>query len=172
MNARSSEAAEASGRLHITVRTAAGTGRTPVSAFDDALHKAGVADFNLIRLSSVVPPRSDVVVSDEPLPMEHGDRLYCVYAAGHAELRGESTWAGLGWAYDEDHGGLFVEHHSGSEASVRELVEMSMQDMARRRERDFGPVHQAVIGAHCVDQPVCALAIATFEVRGWDDARA
>src|SRR5690606_33767254 len=115
---------------------------------------------------------SDVVVSDEVLPAEHGDRLYCVYAVGHAELRGESAWAGLGWAYDEDHGGLFVEHHSGSEDSVRELVEMSMQDMVARGERDFGPVHQAVIGAHCIDQPVCALAIATFEVRGWSEARA
>lgn len=172
MEARSSEVATTSGRLHITVRTAVGTGRTPVSAFDDALHHAGVADFNLIRLSSVVPPRSDVVISDEPLDFEHGDRLYCVYAVGHAELRGESTWAGLGWAYDEDHGGLFVEHHSGSEDSVREAVRMSMEDMAARRERDFGPVHEAVIGAHCEDQPVCALAIATFEVRGWGEARA
>jgi len=165
-------AATASGRLRITVRTSVGTGRTPVSAFDDALHRAGVADLNLIRLSSVVPPRSDVVVSDEPLDFEHGDRLYCVYAAGHAELRGESAWAGLGWACDEDAGGLFVEHHSGSEDSVRELIQMSMADMAARRERDFGPVHEAVIGAHCDDRPVCALAIATFEVRGWGEARA
>ncbi|MBM9465159.1 hypothetical protein JL108_17050 [Aeromicrobium sp. YIM 150415] len=159
------------GRLRITVRTATGSGRTPISAFDDALHGANVADFNLIALSSVVPPRTDVVVADEPLPAEHGDKLYCVMATANAELRGESAWAGLGWVYDEELGGLFVEHHSGSEESVEELIELSLQDMARRRGRDFGPTHKIVVGAHCVDSPVCALAIATYAVESWGTAR-
>ena len=159
------------GRLRITVRTAAGSGRTPISAFDDALHRANVADFNLIGLSSVVPPRSDVAISDEPLTAEHGDKLYCVMATANAELRGESAWAGLGWVYDEEQGGLFVEHHSGSQESVEELIELSLQDMARRRGRDFGPTHKVVIGAHCVDSPVCALAIATYEVESGQAAR-
>lgn len=158
-------------RLRITVRTAAGSGRTPISAFDDALHAANVADFNLIKLSSVVPPRSDVVIADEPLAAEHGDKLYCVIATANAELRGESAWAGLGWVYDEELGGLFVEHHSGSQESVEELIDLSLEDMARRRGRDFGLTRRIVVGAHCVDSPVCALAIATYEVESWQVAR-
>lgn len=41
-----------------------------MSVFDDALHQAGVADLNLIRLSSVVPPASDVVVEESPAPLD------------------------------------------------------------------------------------------------------
>lgn len=159
------------GRLQITVRTAIGSGRTPISAFDDALHGANVADFNLIKLSSVVPPRSDVVLADDPLPAEHGDKLYCVLATASSELRGESAWAGLGWIYDEEHGGLFVEHHSGSQESLEELIDMSLEDMARRRGRDIGTVHRAIVGAHCDDSPVCAVAIATYHVESWEVAR-
>ena len=160
-------------RLRISVRSATGTGRTPMSAFDDALHQAGIADLNLIRLSSVVPPASDIVVEENPTQLEsvHGDKLYCVTAVAHAELRGESAWAGIGWVLDEDHGGLFVEHHSGSEESVRELIDLSLEDMARRRGREFGPVQQRVASAHCVDLPVCALVVATYAVESWDGAR-
>lgn len=145
-----------------------------MSAFDDALHQAGLADLNLIPLSSVVPPAADVVVEESPeqLPAIHGDKLYCVTAVAHAELRGESAWAGLGWVLDEDRGGLFVEHHSGSEESVRELIELSLGDMARRRGREFGPVHHQVASAHCLDLPVCALVVATYAVESWDGARA
>ncbi len=159
------------GRLRITVRTATGQGRTPISAFDDALHAANIADFNLITLSSVVPPRTDVVIADERLAAEHGDKLYCVVSTASAQLRGESAWAGLGWVYDEELGGLFVEHHSGSQESVEELIDLSLEDMARRRGLDFGPAQRVVAGVHCEDRPVCALAIATYEVESWQAAR-
>jgi len=159
------------GRLAISVRTATGSGRTPLSAFDDALFGAGVHDFNLITLSSVIPPRTDVVVGGDALPMVHGDKLYCVLSVANAELRGETTWAGIGWVYDEEVGGLFVEHHSGSEESLRELIDLSLGDMARRRGRSFGEVHYALTSAHCEDLPVCALAVATYGVESWDTLR-
>ena len=41
----------------ITIRTGSGQGHTKLSAFDHALLTAGVANFNLITLSSVIPPR-------------------------------------------------------------------------------------------------------------------
>ena len=62
--------------LDITVRTGTGTARTLLAAFDSALLSAGVANFNLITLSSVIPPRSSVRVVDTTLPGGHGDRLY------------------------------------------------------------------------------------------------
>jgi len=48
--------------LDITVRTGSGTARTPLAAFDAALLSAGVANFNLVTLSSVIPPHSRVRV--------------------------------------------------------------------------------------------------------------
>ena len=151
------------------VRAARGTGRTPLSAFDDALHRAGVSNLNLVVLSSVVPPGVVVEVDEDPLPLEagHGDRLYCVLSAGHAELRGQTAWAGLGWVNDPDRGGLFVEHHSGAEESVRELIDLTLADMAERRGTSY-PTHEAcVIDAHCDDLPVCALVVATYDVAPW-----
>lgn len=46
--------------LAIQVRAATGRGPTSLAAFDDALSVAGVANFNLVRLSSIIPPGSDV----------------------------------------------------------------------------------------------------------------
>ena len=66
----------------ILVTSAVGRGPTQLSAFDAALVSAGVADRNLIYLSSVLPPASDVrqVARIDCTPGAWGDRLYCVMA--------------------------------------------------------------------------------------------
>lgn len=158
--------------LVITVRSATGTGQTPLSAFDDALHRAGVGDLNLIPLSSVVPPGAEVVVGDHGrFPARHGDRLYCVLSVAHAELRGATAWAGIGWTNEGDAGGYFVEHHGGSEESVEELIRLTLGDMALRRGIPLGTIHREVVGVHCDDAPVCAVVVAAYESKGWGEGR-
>ncbi|WP_435741299.1 pyruvoyl-dependent arginine decarboxylase [Nocardioides sp. SYSU DS0663] len=158
-------------RLSITVRAATGSGRTPLAAYDQALLHAGIGNFNLIKLSSVIPPGSDVSVVDDPgavhLAGGHGDKLYCVQSAAFADLRGETVWAGLGWSADATTGGLFVEHTGGSEESLREQVELSLADMDANRGGGYGPVHVASTHAHCTDLPVCALVVAAYTVEDW-----
>ena len=151
----------------ITIRTGAGQGHTRLSAFDHALLTAGVANFNLITLSSVIPPRSRIRLVDTVLPGAHGDRLYCVLAAAHAEHPGETVWAGLGWVCDETGQGLFVEHTAGSEESLLEQIELSLDDLARNRGGGYGPVQTVTASAHYVDRPACALAIAAYEIAPW-----
>jgi arginine decarboxylase len=155
--------------LDITVRTATGTGRTLLAAFDHALLSAGVADFNLITLSSVIPPGSRIRVGvTEPVVGGHGDRLYCVVSVGYADHPGELVSAGLGWATDATTGGgLFVEHSGGSEQSVSEQILLSLEDMSHNRGGGYTDFRQAVISAHCVDKPVCALAIAAYRPVSW-----
>ena len=48
---------------NLTIRVSAGSGkgRTKMAAFDSALRNAGVADHNLVRLSSVIPAGSVVL---------------------------------------------------------------------------------------------------------------
>ena len=72
--------------LTIRVSSGKGVGRTRLSAFDAALHAAGVGNFNLLRLSSVIPRGSEVteVGGLQQLAGAHGDRLYCVYAEAYA----------------------------------------------------------------------------------------
>jgi arginine decarboxylase len=156
--------------LDITVRTASGSGRTLLAAFDDALLSAGVANFNLITLSSVIPPYSEIRVGvTDPLPYgDHGDRLYCVMSVGYADHPGERTTAGLGWALNPaTGGGLFVEHSGGSERSVLEQIRLSLEDMSRNRGGGYDDIHHASVSAHCDGLPVCALAIATYQVVPW-----
>jgi pyruvoyl-dependent arginine decarboxylase len=157
--------------LDISIRTGAGEGRTPLSAFDAALQAAGVADFNLVTLSSVIPPGSKLRHVSNTLPGGHGDLLFCVRAEAHADEPGEVAWAGLGWVVDETGGGLFVEHHGASEASVARQIELSLADMNAKRGGTYGPVQMALASAESTDLPACAVVIAAYRVSSWyDDA--
>lgn len=66
----------------ISVRKGIGTGPTELAAFDQALVNAGVANFNLLYLSSVLPPGSDVRREHHITPVagEWADKLYVVMA--------------------------------------------------------------------------------------------
>ena len=154
--------------LPISIRTAVGHGRTSLSAFDDALLGAGVANYNLIRLSSVIPQPSVISFDTEPVRGNHGDRLYCVYAEAHADRPGDTAWAGIGWVRDATGRGLFVEHSADSEKELAELIRLSLEDMNERRGGGYGEVHCAMVSARYEGRPACALAVATYEVSGWE----
>ena len=121
---------------------------TSLSAFDAALRDAGVANFNLVRLSSVIPPDTEVdTTGATPIPEGGwGDRLYCVYAEQHADLPGVEAWAGIGWVQRLDgQGGLFVEHEGPTEAFLTTAIESSLADLVAGRPggvRRGAHVHQ------------------------------
>src|SRR5262245_4155869 len=147
-----------------------GYGSTSLSAFDAALRDTGVANFNLVRLSSVIPPDTDVdTTGGTPIPDGGwGDRLYCVYAEQHADLPGVEAWAGIGWVQRLDgQGGLFVEHEGPTEAFLNAAIDSSLADLVAGRPEEFGEVHKVVHGATCVDQPVCAFVVAAYETAAW-----
>ncbi len=157
--------------LTIRLSRAAGSGPTRLAAFDAALVACGVADLNLIRLSSVIPPASTLVEG----PLEpgaqagHGDLLYCVYADAYASTPGEQAWAGLGWSLRDDGSGagLFVEHSGFSEAVVRRDLEASLSAMSASRGGRYTTAGTLVVSAECHDHPVCALAIASYRTQTW-----
>src|SRR5262245_11871721 len=100
--------------MKLFLASAVGRGSTELGAFDAALVAAGAANFNVVRLSSVIPPHSEVVQVERcPFAEEGtwGDRLYAVYAEQRTSVPGEQVWAGVGWCQDPKTGrGLFVEH--------------------------------------------------------------
>lgn len=49
--------------MEIQISTGIGIGPTQLSAFDSALNNAGVANYNLLKLSSVIPPKSKIVIN-------------------------------------------------------------------------------------------------------------
>jgi arginine decarboxylase len=156
----------------ILMTGAVGSGRTQLAAFDAALVAAGVADRNLIYLSSVLPPTSSVRQVDRVActPGTWGDRLYCVLAQAGATEPGEQAWAGIGWVQDASGRGLLVEHHAHDEVSLRGMVRASLDGLCRNRGVSFPSGGIEVVGASCVDEPVCALVVAVFETAAWMSA--
>lgn len=161
--------------LHISLASGQGTGPTPMAAFDAALCAAGVGEFNLVRLSSVIPPHARLEAHDgSGVPSGRwGDRLYCVYASQIAERPGEQAWAGIGWVLRDDGSGagLFVEHEGPVEQGVRDDLRSSLADMTARRGGGWTQPRVLVNGTMCLDGPACALVVAAYETKGWDRAQ-
>jgi len=160
--------------MKIAVASGIGTGPTKLAAFDAALNAAGVANYNLIRLSSIVPPKAKIVVSGEPIKKirgNWGDRLYVVMADSRVDTPNVEAWAGIGWVQDKKTGkGLFVEHEGNSQETVRRDIQSSLEALMATRNVNFGPIQMQVVGRACVHEPVCALVLAAYQSSSWAKA--
>ncbi len=154
--------------MKIVITSGIGKGRTKLSAFDNALFDAGIANYNLIPLSSVIPKNSEIEIkkyshSDE----EYGYKLYVVLSYNIETRRGKGCYAGLGWVQANDGRGLFVEHKGSSEEQVKTKIKRSLNDMVKYREESLGKINFRIVGTKCVDKPVCALVCAIYKKEGW-----
>src|SRR4051812_25401859 len=159
--------------MHIQVSKGIAIGPTELSAFDQALVHAGVANFNLIYLSSVLPPNSNLQITDHPKPPQGnwGDRLYVVMAQKRVSQRNQEAWAGIGWIQDpKTRQGLLVEHEGFSEAEIKGDIHHSLIALARNRNMEFDAPRMLIAGTRCVDLPTCALVMAVFESATWRSA--
>lgn len=164
--------------MQIHVSSGVGTGPTTMAAFDDALNKVGIANYNMIRLSSIVPPKSEIFLHEGRLPFAlpgtWGDRMYLVMAEKRVERRNAEAWAGVGWVQDKKTGkGMFTEHEGASEAYVRNEIIQTLEALIETRKTagdfEWGPVQMTVVGQACKGQPVCALAVAVFQISDWNN---
>ena len=157
--------------MNIQIAAGKGTGPTKLAAFDAALNDAGVANYNLIRLSSIVPPQSRIEVYDGPVQTqsgEWGDKLYVVMAEMRVDTPNAEAWAGIGWVQDSITGkGLFVEHEGTNEHTVKRDIQQSLETLMATRNVNFGEIKMKVTGRTCTHEPVCALVIAVFQATGW-----
>lgn len=167
--------------LKIIVTKGFGVGRTEISAFDAALKAAGVHNYNIIPLSSVIPAHARVLISEPTIHhytgQEHGKRLYVVMAKMLQNEPGLSAFAGLGWVQsskkkDPNHTGrgLFVEHHGHSQRDVEVKIQQSLEDMVKNRSEGalYGPIHKVVHGGQ-VDSKgfACSIVVAVYKSVGW-----
>lgn len=156
--------------MEINITSGRGTAPTALASFDSALAQAGIANFNLIYLSSIIPAGSRIADEREfqIQDAEWGDRLYVVMAQQRETEIGKEAWAGIGWVQEPDSGrGLFVEHHGNSQHFVEAQVEESLMWMMKSRPDGWGEVRMRVIGITCESNPVCALAAAVYLAEPW-----
>lgn len=120
-----------------------GEGPTELSAFDAALAEAGVHNYNLVTLSSVIPAGPDVeVVGTAPDLGPVGDELHVVESSAVA-APGESAAAGIGWARSESGRGIFYEVEGDDPDSVEAEIREGLA--AGRELRDWTFVDEQVV---------------------------
>jgi arginine decarboxylase len=165
--------------LRIAVRATVGEGLTELSAFDDALLRCGVHNYNIIPLSSVIPPGTEVVdAAVDPAPdHEFGHRLYVVKAEARSSEPDSVVAAGIGWYQWDDGRGVFVEHEDmvplGSIEHVRthisNQITTTLHDLVERRGAHWNPagVGSVIAATRIQQQPACALALAIYQSQGW-----
>lgn len=122
----------------ITVVKATGIGSTAKSAFDAALHQVNIHNFNLLPLSSVIPPNTKVVRRERfqhtPLP---GSMQPVVMANITCSEPGEQISAGVGWRLARE-GGIFVEVHlRDCQEVLLEELRAGVMEIAGHREWDW-----------------------------------
>lgn len=163
--------------MDIKVVSGIGKGKTTLSAFDAALKEAGVYNYNLITLSSIIPPGSKVTRIDkfETPPEEYGYRLYVIKAEVRSEEAGKYISAGLGWYQLKDNKGVFVEHEIKGETKVAVKSEIetrirnSLKDLCRFRGIKFeeSRIKSTVAITQIKNSPTSVLVLAVYESEGW-----
>ena len=159
----------------IHIAKGVGKGPTKLTAFDAALNHAGIANYNLIKLSSVVPEESKIIINRGSIPAgkipgKWGDKLYVVIAEEREDTPNAEAWAGIGWVQDRKTGkGLFVEHQGASEKSVKRDIKQSLEGLMATRNINFGKIHMVISGTSCTHLPVCALVVAVYQASDWEN---
>jgi arginine decarboxylase len=100
----------------------ASDGYKPLNAFDGALLAAGVGNTNLVRMSSIVPPRCELI---EPVRLPLGALVPTAYASITSDIPGEWISAGvaIAWPKDPDLNGLIMEYSAlGRKKEIEEIV--------------------------------------------------
>jgi len=164
-------------RIHIVAGH--GRGQTALSAFDAALAEAGILNYNLSHLSSIIPPGSTVeVVKRYDAPEDdYGKMLYLVIAEIRSDVLGKTIGAGLGWYQWGDGRGVFAEHTEITdnpdaevlEADLRRKVERTIQDLCDFRHVPFDArqLNARFATNRVSDEPACALVAAVYKAQGF-----
>jgi len=87
-------------------------------SFEEALRDAGIAQFNLVTVSSIMPPHCEIVSQAEGLVyLRPGEIVFCVLARNATNENNRLVAASVGCALpaDRNNYGYLSEHHSFGE---------------------------------------------------------
>jgi arginine decarboxylase len=110
-------------------------GKTLLSAFDRALLNAGIHNFNLIPLSSVIPPQSVIHETGTYTSSDRvGEILYVVISSLSSHKSNALISAGLGWVQTQE-GGLLIESKGEfSREECEEEIRVGLTEMMEARK--------------------------------------
>lgn len=102
-----------------------------LKSFEDALRKAGVAQQNLVQVSSILPPQCKIVSREKGLPeLTPGGICFCVMARSDTDEHGRLVASAVGMAVPKDKAkwGYLSEVH-GHGMNQQEAADMA-EDLA------------------------------------------
>ncbi|MBU6996254.1 MAG: hypothetical protein HXS41_00390 [Theionarchaea archaeon] len=150
--------------MNIQIVWGTGKGTTPLSSFDLALAEAGISNFNLIPLTSVIPRGATVEKTHEYVNRcnrNPGDIVYVVMA--RKIMKGPCRIsAGLGWRQSEE-GGILLEEEGEARDEVAARLDSGLKEMvAARRWTWNSPADFQVIEEECDDYG-CVAVLAVYD---------
>ena len=114
-----------------------GVGRSPdeLTSFEMALRDASIECYNIVTVSSILPPKCRIITKEEALPDLHaGSIVFTVFSRLSSNEPHRRISASIGVAIPEDigtHWGYFTEHHSFGQGPEQagEYAEKLAKDM-------------------------------------------
>ena len=149
-------------RKSIQVVWGTGSGPTELAAYDTALAAAGVHNYNLLTLSSVVPPAYRVVELGTARDLGPVGGQLRVVEAKTIRAGGPAT-AGLGWAVGEK-GGVFIEtHENESEERAKTEITQGLESAIALREWTFDTQETRVVTGDAAEEYAAAVVLAIYD---------
>jgi arginine decarboxylase len=105
------------GRIPDKIFLTRGVGRhtEKLTSFELALRAAGIAQFNLVHVSSIFPPHCVLIPRTRGISMlRQGEIVYCVLSSNHTDEQSRLLGSAIGVAIPTDRSryGYISEHHS------------------------------------------------------------
>ncbi|QGG49075.1 pyruvoyl-dependent arginine decarboxylase [Heliorestis convoluta] len=111
------------------ITAASAEGKSKLTAFDNALLKAGIGNVNLVRVSSILPPEAEFTPG---LKIAPGSLVPTAYGSIVSEIPGETIAAAVAVGVSEDSFGVIMEFtgkcsKEEAEATITRMVEEAFE---------------------------------------------
>lgn len=135
-----------------------GTGNTALTAFDAAVLDAGIGDFNLVKVSSIVPPNCRREKASPDAFLNPGAVVHCAFAHGVTKHGDQPVSAAVGVAVPErpDDIGVIMEIAIPSdEDEAKRIVRSMCQESMKMRSLGVKEILLASAQAHPSEDKDC-----------------
>lgn len=141
--------------------SAIGEGSFPITAFDCALLKSGIGNYNLIKVSSILPPCS---TQEETIDLPPGSLLPTAYSHIKAIVPGEQITAVVSVGIPDDcENGVIMEHSGvGDPRIIVQECESMVKEAFTLRKRPLKEICTEFSTTFCKDGNACVCAFAAI----------
>lgn len=149
--------------------TGVGTHKEDLGSFEMALRDAGIEKFNLVAVSSILPPNCEIITNDEGLnELLPGEIVFCVMSRNTSKEPKRRVSASLGCAIPQNQNefGYISEHHAIGETSEQtgayaEGLACSMYETwtEKKPKETFNVSTSAIVGDEGLWTTVVSVAI-------------